>query len=353
MIMKDRYQPTHTNSDTESFLDRNGQIYLDNYHIATNIIEERFRPLVTEISNPSDILTIGVGTGDELQALRGIFPSAKILGVDLSLTAIEKAKNKTQKLENPIHFQTADASNLPFENESFDLVIMSALLHEVYSYTVDGNRAWTDAINESSRIIKPDGILLIRDPKAPNGNVDVDIQFKSGLGIDFYNYFREYFRTFEGWNANTKNEIISLQKDRPNLPPMSSSNQICLTQSDAAEILLHFRNFWHAYSSGALSIGDPNWKELQERYLPFGPDNIPMKIDEYVSLIEATANQNLSTSSDKLVNIRKKSSTRPNTDIFLHNHFELYIPQHEDVNSQDLIREMTQTMELSFRKLEI
>ncbi|MCP6559490.1 class I SAM-dependent methyltransferase, partial [Klebsiella pneumoniae] len=54
----------------------------------------------------------------------------EIEGVDLDKKALEKGKENVQKhrLEHLIHVQQANAMDLPFEDETFDIVLNEAML---------------------------------------------------------------------------------------------------------------------------------------------------------------------------------------------------------------------------------
>lgn len=75
------------------------------------------------------ILEVGCGRGEFAILLRSIFPNADITAVDFSAAAIQIAKSR-QNSSN-VFFQQADACFLPFENESFDLVISCECMEHV------------------------------------------------------------------------------------------------------------------------------------------------------------------------------------------------------------------------------
>ncbi|MDP8034362.1 class I SAM-dependent methyltransferase [Pasteurella atlantica] len=83
----------------------------------------------------------------------------EIIGIDLDETALEKArKNITaEKVEHLVKVMRGNATKLPFEDNSFDIVINEAML------TMLPITAKQKAISEYFRVLKPNGILLTHD----------------------------------------------------------------------------------------------------------------------------------------------------------------------------------------------
>ena len=72
---------------------------------------------------PRRALDVGTGTGAGAFAIARRFPHAEVVGVDLAPGMVEEARRKMPaELESRVSFKTGDASKLPFEDESFDLV---------------------------------------------------------------------------------------------------------------------------------------------------------------------------------------------------------------------------------------
>ena len=72
---------------------------------------------------PERVLDLGCGTGAGTLFLAREFPTAGIRGVDLSEQMINKAQSKIGlDPEGRVTFRVADASRLPFNEGSFDLV---------------------------------------------------------------------------------------------------------------------------------------------------------------------------------------------------------------------------------------
>jgi len=68
-------------------------------------------------------LDLGTGTGDGAFAIARRFPGAEVVGVDVAAAMVDEARAKTPPdLRSRVWFLEADASRLPFADESFDLV---------------------------------------------------------------------------------------------------------------------------------------------------------------------------------------------------------------------------------------
>ncbi|QIM62924.1 hypothetical protein A1D29_06275 [Pasteurellaceae bacterium Orientalotternb1] len=85
--------------------------------------------------------------------------SCEVIGVDLDEEALEKARQNIaeNKMEDLVQVQRANATKLPFEDNSFDVVINEAML------TMLPAEAKEKAIREYLRVLKPNGFLLTHD----------------------------------------------------------------------------------------------------------------------------------------------------------------------------------------------
>ena len=78
---------------------------------------------------PRRVLDLGTGTGAAAFEAAGRFPSAEVVGVDLSEQMLAQARAKTPpELAGRVTFQAADAERLPFEDASFDLVLLANMI---------------------------------------------------------------------------------------------------------------------------------------------------------------------------------------------------------------------------------
>jgi SAM-dependent methyltransferase len=96
-----------------------------------------------------DILEVGGGQSG-LTAL--LFPQAQITNIDLNSEYVQAPCNQQKR----VRFVCGDATNLPFENQSFDAITMFDLLEHV----PDDKKA----VSEAVRVLRPGGFLLISSP---------------------------------------------------------------------------------------------------------------------------------------------------------------------------------------------
>lgn len=81
------------------------------------------------VDAPERALDVGTGTGKAARVVAKLFPGAEVVGVDLSERMIGEAKRLLpEELAGRVHFQTADASALPFASGQFDLVVLMNMI---------------------------------------------------------------------------------------------------------------------------------------------------------------------------------------------------------------------------------
>jgi len=78
---------------------------------------------------PKRVLDLGTGTGLAAFVAARRFPEAEVVGVDLAEAMVEQARElTTPELAGRVRFQQADASRLPFEDGSFELVQLANMI---------------------------------------------------------------------------------------------------------------------------------------------------------------------------------------------------------------------------------
>jgi ubiquinone/menaquinone biosynthesis C-methylase UbiE len=107
-----------------------------------------------EISPTDTILDVACGTGEFERLLLAEYSSQQIVGVDISEKMLAIAKQKCSAYPQ-VSFQIASVSTLPFDNDSFDVIVSANSFHYF-----DAPLA---ALKEMRRVLKPDGKVIILD----------------------------------------------------------------------------------------------------------------------------------------------------------------------------------------------
>jgi malonyl-CoA O-methyltransferase len=97
---------------------------------------------------PATALDIGSGTGAMLAALHGLYPHARLCGLDL---AFNMTLRSAQRLGPAAMLVNGDAECLPFGNGCFDLVVSASTLQWV--------QRLDSCFRESQRVLTPGGLF--------------------------------------------------------------------------------------------------------------------------------------------------------------------------------------------------
>lgn len=103
------------------------------------------------------ITDVGCGPGYLLHVIAKELPNNKLVGVDISMKMVERAKANfvSEEYGGRVEFRQGSANNLPFNDGQIDFVVSTLSLHH-----------WADpqsAFNEIYRVLKPGGQMLILD----------------------------------------------------------------------------------------------------------------------------------------------------------------------------------------------
>ena len=116
--------------------------------------------------NPANVLEIAAGTGVVTRALLGVLPAGvDIIATDLNPAMLDQAAAHT--LPRPVAFQQADAMALPFDDQTFDAVVIQ--------FGVMFFPDKVKALSEARRVLRPGGTLTfsVWDRLADNEIADV------------------------------------------------------------------------------------------------------------------------------------------------------------------------------------
>ena len=117
--------------------------------------------LPNELPQNIKILDICCGIGDLTKMLAEKYKSEDVTGCDFSSKMLNLAREKYKNIK----FIEADCLNLPFDNDTFDIITVGFGLRNTSDYD--------KAIAEISRILKPNGLFLHLDFSKNAGFADI------------------------------------------------------------------------------------------------------------------------------------------------------------------------------------
>ena len=107
---------------------------------------------------PGDsVLDLGAGTGTLAIWLKQRCPEAIVIGLDADSEVLARARDKAAGAGCEIDFVEGFSTDLPFEADSFDIVLSSLFLHHLMP------AAKRSTLAEVQRVLKPGGRLHVAD----------------------------------------------------------------------------------------------------------------------------------------------------------------------------------------------
>jgi len=133
-----------------------------NHFLSMGIDKKWRRKVLKLVANKkhNKILDIATGTGDLAIMLSQTNPD-KIVGLDLSAGMLEVGKQKIndKKLNHIISLVQGDSENLPFENDSFDVITVA--------FGVRNFENLDKGLSEIQRVLKPNGLFVVLEFSQP------------------------------------------------------------------------------------------------------------------------------------------------------------------------------------------
>ena len=106
------------------------------------------------------ILDVGCGDGSLMKHLQRVFPSAKVIGIDIDPKAVKKCR------DDGLTVYECSWQDYPYSSDTYDCIIFSMVLHEMYS--LDKKHPFTlqpvhDALEMAYDYLEPTGKIVICD----------------------------------------------------------------------------------------------------------------------------------------------------------------------------------------------
>lgn len=103
---------------------------------------------------PLRVLDMGCTVGHSTLAIASYFPEAETHAIDVGAGMMRYAHARAERIGIPVHFSQQNAECTDFEDESFDLITSSAMLHET------SGKALPNVFKECHRLLKPGGAMV-------------------------------------------------------------------------------------------------------------------------------------------------------------------------------------------------
>lgn len=149
--------------------------------------------ILSEQKSPTPhLLDIGCGNGRFMEMMADSWPNLRLTGLDLSPNYLAKAKKSLSKRRH-IDLVAGMAESMPFEDNSFDVLLASYLFHELPP------KIRKQVIAEAARVLKPNGHFIVSDSLQSGDTPELDTllnYFPTRFHEPFFNsYITEDFAT--------------------------------------------------------------------------------------------------------------------------------------------------------------
>lgn len=108
---------------------------------------------ISQLPSNKKILEIGCGNGIGTLLIDEYFKPTQLITTEYDESLVEITKKKIKKTN--ILVEQADATKFRFADEEFDAVVGLSVIHHIPK--------WQEALDELHRIIKPNGLLIIKE----------------------------------------------------------------------------------------------------------------------------------------------------------------------------------------------
>ncbi len=128
-------------------------------------VHHRWRKKTAKLAGASpgyDVLDCATGTGDLAETFaRSVQPGGRVVGIDFVERMVHLARTKMQNEDLDITFNVADALELPFNDDSFDMATIGFGIRNVDDPVA--------CLKEMSRVVKQGGRVIVLEFGQPQG----------------------------------------------------------------------------------------------------------------------------------------------------------------------------------------
>lgn len=162
-------------------LDQGWRYDLTEWFLDTLLLRGKLRELRLRTANLAGIqpgeavLDVGCGTGTlAIEVQPRVGATGRVFGIDPGTQQIARARSKAARLGLPIDFQIGVIEQLPFPDQTFDVVLSTIMMHHL----PDGLKR--QGLAEIVRVLKPGGRVVIADFTRPHERHSQAERFHAG-----------------------------------------------------------------------------------------------------------------------------------------------------------------------------
>jgi len=134
--------------------------------------------LTASLPPGADVLEVAPGPG--YHAIEVAKLGFTVTGLDIGATMVEIAAEGARRASVRAEFRHGDASAMPFEDESFDLIVCQAAFKNF--------RQPVTALNEMHRVLRPGGVAVVQDMNHDTTDADIDREV-AGMNLGTFGRF--------------------------------------------------------------------------------------------------------------------------------------------------------------------
>lgn len=168
-----------------------------------------------EFTSQNQVLEIACNMGTTLIEIAQRF-GCHITGIDMDKHALLQARQNiiNNNVSNLVTLQEANATTLPFADNSFDIVINEAML------TMYANKAKAHLLKEYFRVLKPGGKLLTHDIMLldPDNSEEIIKRMRQAINVNAepisYNQWHDLFSSIGFINIKSQHNAMTLMSPK-------------------------------------------------------------------------------------------------------------------------------------------
>jgi len=157
--------------------------------------------LESKVKHGDKVLDCATGTGDlAIEFKKAVGDKGSVLGTDFCKEMIEHAPDKAADQQLVVDFEVADAMDLPYDDNTFDVASIAFGIRNVDDPVV--------SLKEMSRVVKPGGRVVVLEFGQPTGIVKYPFEF----------YSKHVMPTIGGWISGNREAYTYLPETSAAFP---------------------------------------------------------------------------------------------------------------------------------------